>query len=104
MQLGFGIHQRRIWTAETDRTNSIGEAIAQDKQITRSLLDGIGVPVPVGRAVKDADDAWRAAEEVGLPVVVKPQYGNQGRGVFTDLTTREQVVCAISARGRRANM
>jgi cyanophycin synthetase len=48
--------------------------------------------VPDGRAVRDVEDAWEAAEEVGLPVVVKPTDGNHGRGVFIDLSTREQVI------------
>jgi len=39
----------------------------------------------------------RAAEEVGTPVVVKPQHGNQGRGVAVNLTTREQVLAAYRA-------
>ena len=30
-------------------------------------------------------------------MVVKPQYGNQGRGVTTNLTTREQVLKAYEA-------
>src|SRR6516165_9772289 len=88
VQLGHGIHQRRILTAETDCTSAIAEAVAQDKQLTRFLLDAVGVPVPRGRPVVDEEDAWQAAQELGLPVVVKPQYGNHGRGVATDLTTR----------------
>jgi cyanophycin synthetase len=71
--------------------------IAQDKQLTRSLLSAVGVPVPEGRPVSDAEDAWKAAQEIGLPVVVKPQYGNHGRGVATNLSTREQVVRAYDA-------
>ena len=39
----------------------------------------------------------RPPQEIGVPVVVKPQYGNQGRGVATNLTTREQVVAAFAA-------
>jgi cyanophycin synthetase len=97
VQLGHGAHQRRICTAETDRTSAIAEAIAQDKQLTRMLLLAVGVPVPEGRSVADVEDAWRAAEELGPPVVVKPQCGNHGRGVATNLTTREQVFHAYDA-------
>jgi cyanophycin synthetase len=97
VQLGHAARARRICTAETDRTGAIAEAIAQDKQLTRALLYAVGVPVPEGRPVRDADDAWAAAEELGVPVVVKPQYGNHGRGVATNLTTREQVVRAYEA-------
>ena len=94
IQFGYGSKQRRILASETDRTTAIAEAIAQDKNLTRDLLSGIGVPVPEGRPVESAEDAWEAAEEIGVPVVVKPQDGNQGRGVTTNLSTKEQVVRA----------
>ncbi|MCE9547893.1 MAG: cyanophycin synthetase [Planctomycetia bacterium] len=97
VQLGHGSRARRICTAETDRTSALAESIAQDKQLTRSLLHAVGVPVPKGRPVDDAEDAWRATEEIGTPVVVKPQYGNHGRGVATNLSTREQVIAAYHA-------
>ena len=94
---GHGRKQRRIQAAETDRTSAIGEAIAQDKEMTRMLLRAVGVPMPYGRPVKDAEDAWATACDIGVPVVVKPQDGNQGRGVATNLTTREQIVAAYEA-------
>ncbi|MHB8970558.1 MAG: cyanophycin synthetase [Pirellulaceae bacterium] len=97
VQFGHGVHQRRICCAETDRTSAVAVDIAQDKQLTRELLKAVGVPVPAGRPVVDAEDAWVAATELGLPVVVKPQCGNQGRGVATNLTTREQVEKAYAA-------
>ena len=61
VQLGYGAQQRRILAAETDRTSAIAESIAQDKELTRTLLGQLGVPVPAGRPVNDADDAWAAA-------------------------------------------
>jgi cyanophycin synthetase len=95
--LGHGRKQRRIQAAETDRTGAIAEAIAQDKELTRTLLRAVGAPTPSGRPVKDVHDAWAAALEIGVPVVVKPLDGNQGRGVATNLTTLEQVVKAYEA-------
>lgn len=97
VQLGWGVKLKRAWTAETDETPVLAEVIAKDKERTRKLLRGLGVPVPEGRVVRDADDAWAAAEEIGGPVVVKPQDGNQGRGVATNLTTQEQVRTAYAA-------
>jgi cyanophycin synthetase len=97
VQLGYGVHQRRICTAETDSTSAIAESIAQDKELTRTLLRSIGIPTPEGCSVESAEEAWEAAEDIGLPVVVKPQYGNHGRGVATNLQTREQVVAAYDA-------
>lgn len=49
VQFGQGTKQRRIWTAETDRTGAIAESIAQDKQLTKVLLlAAVGVPVLMG--------------------------------------------------------
>jgi cyanophycin synthetase len=96
LQLGQGVHQRRVWTAETDRTSAIAEVIAKDKEQTRLQLKAVGVPVPDGRPVSDADDAWSAAEDIGLPVVVKPLDGNHGRGVSTNLKTVDQVRAAYA--------
>ncbi len=96
VMLGQGARQKRIQTAETSQTGALAEAIAQDKELTRELLQQVGVPVPEGRPVFDADDAWAAAKEIGGPVVVKPRYGNHGRGVTTNLTTREQVAAAYA--------
>lgn len=97
VQLGYGVRSRRIWTAETDRTSAIAETISRDKDLTKSLLQSCGVPIPEGRIVDSAADAWEAAEDIGLPVVVKPYDGNHGRGVFTNLMTREEVEAAFPA-------
>lgn len=94
IQLGQGAKQRRIWTAETDRTGAIAEYIAQDKDLTRTFLRQAGIPVPEGRTVSSPEDAWEAAEDIGIPVVVKPTDANHGRGVFIDLSTQEQVADA----------
>ncbi|MDE2406451.1 MAG: cyanophycin synthetase [Xanthomonadaceae bacterium] len=96
VQLGYGNRQRRIWTAETEHTSAIAESISRDKDLTKSLLASCGVPVPEGRVVENAEDAWVAAEDIGLPVVVKPTDANHGRGVFADLTTRAQVETAYA--------
>ncbi len=96
VQLGYGSKQRRIWTAETDQTSAIAETISRDKDLTKSLLKACGVPVPEGVVVETADDAWEAAEDIGLPVVVKPSDGNHGRGVFTNLMTEAEVRTAFS--------
>src|SRR5262249_8413318 len=95
VRLGQGARQRRILAAEIDATSSIAENIAQDKELTKGLLRAVGVPVPRGRAVTDAADAWKAAQEIGGPVVVKPQYGNQGRGVAVNLSGQSAVEAAF---------
>ena len=95
VQLGHGQRQHRIWTAETDRTSAIAEGIARDKDLTKRLIAAVGVPVPEGQIVASAAEAWEAAEDIGLPVAVKPTDGNHGRGVTLDLSSREQVEAAF---------
>lgn len=95
VQFGWGSKQRRIQAAETDLTSAISESIAQDKDLTKMLLDAAGVPVPLGRSVTTAEDAWASAQELGGPVVVKPRDGSQGRGVAVNIETRERVIQAF---------
>ncbi|HBO76589.1 MAG TPA: cyanophycin synthetase, partial [Cupriavidus sp.] len=75
-------------------TSAVSESIAQDKELTKSLLHAAGVPVPMGRSVSSAEEAWAAAQEINGPVVVKPRDGNQGKGVAVRIRTREEVMTA----------
>ncbi|MBV2234363.1 MAG: cyanophycin synthetase, partial [Sterolibacterium sp.] len=100
VQFGWGSRQRRIQAAETDGTSAIAEAIAQDKELTKVLLEMAGVPVPQGRSVATLEAALQAAEAIGWPVVVKPQDGNQGRGVTVNITTPEQLAQAYAVASR----
>ncbi|MEO6972313.1 MAG: cyanophycin synthetase [Rhodoferax sp.] len=95
VQLGYGARQRRIWTAETELTGAIAAGIASDKDLTKRLLKSCGVPVPEGEIVDSAEAAWTAAQDIGLPVAVKPTDGNHGRGVALDLTLEADVRAAF---------
>jgi cyanophycin synthetase len=99
-QFGWGAKQRRIQAAEIDSTSAIAEAIAQDKDLTKSLLHAAGVPVPMGRPAHSLSEAWSVAMEVGLPVVVKPQDGNQGKGVSVNITDRAAFDAAYTTAER----
>jgi cyanophycin synthetase len=103
VQLGYGKAQRRIWAAETAQTRALAESIAQDKELTRQLLYSVGVPMPRGRAASNREDAWAAAQELGLPVVVKPQDANHGRGVSIRLENRQAVEAAFDIASREGS-
>jgi len=96
VQLGHGARQRRIWTAETDRTSAIAEGVSRDKDLTKLLLAAVGVPVPEGELVRGAAQAREVADSLGYPVVVKPYDGNHGRGVFTNLMNGDEVEAAYA--------
>ncbi len=91
VQFGWGSKQRRIQAAEIDSTSAVAESIGQDKDLTKRLLHAAGVPVPLGQPVDTVEEAWEVALKVGLPVVVKPQDGNQGKGVTVNITDRAQL-------------
>ena len=103
VQLGYGAAQRRIWTAETDRTSAIAEGIASDKDLTKFLLKSCGVPVPEGSLVRSAEAAWEEAQDIGVPVVVKPYDGNHGRGVSLNLMTESDVKAAYELAARKGD-
>jgi len=94
VQLGHGNKQQRIWTAETSKTSAIAEGIAADKDLCKELLAQCGVPVPEGEMAKSPEHAWEIAQDIGVPVVVKPVDGNWGRGVSLELTKEEDVKTA----------
>jgi cyanophycin synthetase len=97
VQLGWGAKQRRFWAAELDSTSAVSESIAQDKDLTKQLLLAAGVPVPTGHIAADADAAWAAAQKLGLPVVVKPRDGSQGKGVTVNVASRDHLNVAFQA-------
>jgi cyanophycin synthetase len=91
VQLGHGKYQKRIWATVTSETSNISVDIAANKELTNRLLQEVGIPVPRGVVVRNADDAVRQAERIGYPVVIKPLDGNHGRGVCINLKNEEEV-------------
>jgi len=54
---------------------------ARDKFAMRQALEAAGIPNPSFRSVDSLDEAEQAAQDIGLPVIVKPVDGNASRGV-----------------------
>ncbi|WP_370263526.1 cyanophycin synthetase [Limnobacter sp.] len=101
VQLGWGSKARRIQAAETDTTCAISEEIAQDKDLTKTILAAAGIPTPQGRLVKTFDEAVAAFRELkastGKGVVVKPSDGNQGKGVTVNIVDEDHLQVAFDA-------
>jgi cyanophycin synthetase len=96
VQLGYGLYQKRIRASETSHTSKIAVEMCQEKSLANSMLRAVGVPVPDGHIVRSADEAWAASQEVGLPVVVKPKAGNQGKGVSANLSSAADIHAAYT--------
>ena len=97
IQLGHGRYQRRVQATVTSETHHIAVEIASDKEETIRILGDLGLPVPQQRLVYSVEDALKAAQRVGYPVVVKPLNANHGRGISIRLTEPEQVSAAFAA-------
>jgi cyanophycin synthetase len=87
VQLGLGARLRRIQAAMSDDTSAIAVDIAQDKEETRRVLEGIGLPVPEGTTVGTLEDALEYAELIGYPVALKPIDASKGKGFSGRLTS-----------------
>ncbi len=91
VQLGQGVHQKRIRATMTSQTSAIAVDVASDKDLTTRLLNAAGLPVPRQHSVRSAEQAVAAAARIGYPVVCKPLDGNHGRGVCLDLGDADAV-------------
>jgi cyanophycin synthetase len=96
LQLGHGKYCKRVQATITSHTSHIGVELASDKEETNRLLGDLGLPVPRQRYVRGENDAVRAAEKLGYPVVIKPLDANHGRGVTTDVRDAEAVKVAYA--------
>lgn len=95
VQLGYGKNRKFIQAAMSNQTSGIAVEIAGDKELTKTILEQADLPVPRGRIVETADEAVSAMYDLGVPVVVKPMDGCQGKGVSLNLTTGAQVAEAF---------
>jgi cyanophycin synthetase len=103
IQLGHGKFQQRIQATVTGRTSHIAVELAQDKEETNKILANCGLPVPRQELVRTANQAARAAERLGYPVVTKPYDGNHGRGISIGLRTPDEVRAGFAAAAEHSN-
>ncbi len=95
VQLGYGVHQQRIQATTTNKTNMISVDIAGNKHAAKKLLGEMGVPVPKGFRIREADELEDAVESVGYPVVIKPLDGNHGKGATVGIESLEDARVAF---------
>ncbi|HNG63209.1 MAG TPA: cyanophycin synthetase [Ferruginibacter sp.] len=97
VQLGYGIHQKRIRATIASTTSNIAVDIACDKEETKMLLEAAEIPVPRGTVIRTEAGLEEAIAKYGYPLVIKPIDGNHGKGNTTNIINREQAQKAFEA-------
>lgn len=95
LQLGYGCFGKRLQATITENTGCIPVDIACDKKITKELLTMAGIPVPYGYVSDNLEDILNYTKRIGYPVVIKPNHGNQGKGVSLNLTDKDHISTAF---------
>ena len=54
---------------------------AENRDSFEKLMEGLGIPQPVGQAVTNVEDGVKVAEKIGYPVLVRPSYVLGGRAM-----------------------
>jgi cyanophycin synthetase len=88
--LGHGKNQTIIRSTIAGSTSALGVEFARDKNETKLLLEKESVPVPRGVMFSQLDSLDEIIEEVGWPMVIKPLDGNHGRGVTTNIRSKDE--------------
>ncbi|MBC7898826.1 MAG: cyanophycin synthetase [Saprospiraceae bacterium] len=96
VQLGYGVHQKRIQATTTANTNMIAVDIAANKHATKKLLGDMGVPVPKGFRIREEEELESTLSAVGFPVVIKPLDGNHGKGATVGINSLEDAKIAFA--------
>ncbi|MFC2018636.1 carbamoyl-phosphate synthase large subunit [Chloroflexota bacterium] len=69
---------------------------AEDRELFKQMLIDIGEPMPPSATVNNLKEARKVAEQLGLPLIVRPAYtlGGTGGGIATSREELEKVVAS----------
>ncbi|WP_163969616.1 acylphosphatase [Oceanobacillus halotolerans] len=88
-----------FYRSRGDKVANQAVDIASSKEDTKAYLSKAGVPVPQGIRFyqQERDEAiLNEALSLGFPLVVKPTYGSLGKGVITNIRTKEKLLESIT--------
>ena len=73
--------------------------LAEDRDLFEKAMEEINIPMPKGYGVFSLEEALKAAEEIGYPVLVRPSFVLGGRMmhiVYDEETLKEKVLEALA--------
>ena len=91
-QIGYGKQGKIIEATISEKTSCVAVDISCDKLLTKQLLDNQNIPVALGGKVFNIIDLLKTAENIGYPVVLKPQYGSKGNGIYLNIKNENDLI------------
>lgn len=91
-QIGYGKQGRVIESAISNYTTCISADISCDKLLSKEILKIQNLPVSRGEKVGNIINLLKAANEIGYPVVLKPEFGNKGKGVILNIKNDKELL------------
>ncbi|MBM7621369.1 cyanophycin synthetase [Bacillus tianshenii] len=95
LRLGTGKKQKSVQATITSQSSYLAVENSCDKDMTKTLLRGAGLPVPAGVVVSNEYDLLKSAEKIGYPLVIKPLNGRQGQNIITDIQNDTDLLAAF---------
>ncbi|WP_349409201.1 cyanophycin synthetase [Pseudalkalibacillus sp. SCS-8] len=94
LRLGTGRKQKRMEATMSSQTSFLAVEYACDKEMTKSMLQAVSIPVPEGSVISNEKELLEEAKRLGFPLVIKPVNGRQGQGVSTNITSTKGLLDA----------
>ena len=90
-------HTHYFFRSRGDMVANQTVRICQNKDKTKDWLKQSGVPIPLGKEfdITNHEEIVNYAESIGFPVVLKPLNGSMGKGVYINLSNKEQLANAV---------
>lgn len=79
-----------VFSPDSPNISFATRKVTENKEVTRKVLLGAGLPAPAGKAFKSYDAAVEYFLDQTRPQVLKPLRGSGGVGVSTGITTESQ--------------
>jgi carbamoyl-phosphate synthase large subunit len=83
-------------TPEMIGANAEAIATAEDRELFKQAMIGIGLHVPISGTAHTMDEARAVMREIGLPIIIRPAYILGGRGTGIAATPEEFEVAAAN--------
>lgn len=91
-QLGYGKYSKIVEATISSNTSSVAVDISCDKLLTKEILNNQCIPIAKGGIVNNKFDLIFKANYIGYPIVLKPRYGNQGKGVYVNIENDKEAI------------